>query len=65
MFQTFHRTCPTEDKEVELTVIYNDSSSLEDTCHVYTKCLIHSCSGNELGCGSCQLYNTLPNTIKC
>ena len=63
MLQTFHRTCPAEDKEVALTVDYIEASTMDDSCHVYAKGLIYSCSGDESACGSCRLYNTLPETI--
>ena len=63
MLQTFHRTCPAEDKEVTLTVDYIESTPMEASCHIYTKGLIHSCSGDGFECSSCKLYNTLPETI--
>lgn len=63
MLETFHMTCPTEDKKVALTVDYIESTSIEDSCNVYIKGLRHSCSGNRFTCGSCSLYDALPDTI--
>ena len=63
MLETFPLYCPTEDKIVSLTVEYIDSTALADSQKRYTKGLLHTCSGNRLGCGSCELYDTLPDEI--
>lgn len=63
MLETFQLHCPTEDKKVTMSVEYINSTTLADFQEKYTKGRIHTCSGNRLGCGSCELYNTLPNEI--
>lgn len=65
MLETFQLHCPTEDRKVTMTVEYIKSTALEDLQEKCTKGLIHTCSGNGSGCGSCKLYNTLPNEITC
>lgn len=63
MLETFQLHCPTEDKEVTMTVEYINTTALADSQKRYTKCLLHTCSGNRLGCGSCELYDILPDKI--
>lgn len=63
MLETFQLHCPTEDKKVTMSVEYINSTTLADLQEKFSKGRIHICSGNNLGCGSCELYDTLPNEI--